>query len=79
MTTPFLLSHQGQDTKACLDFLNNPLSTQDIKQDLLVGGINDLSKIDQYVNVVLRTREELIELISSIGNIEIKKRVGLIK
>lgn len=79
MTTPFLLSHQGQDTKACLDFLNNPLSTQDIKQELLVGGINDLSKIDQYVNVVLRTREELIELISSIGNIEIKKRVGLIK
>lgn len=63
----------------CLDFLNKPLNSKDIKEELLVGGVNDLSKIDEYANVVLKTRKELTTFIKNFGNADIKKRVGLIK
>ena len=62
-TTPFLLSKQGQDINAMLDFLGKTLSKEDIKQELLVGGIKDFSKLDRYIDLVVRTRNELRNLV----------------
>lgn len=76
--TPFLLSNQGQDIAACLEFLRKPITARDIKNELIVGGVTDLSKINEYVNVVLRTREELKSLVNNIGNREVKNKAGLI-
>lgn len=76
--TPFLLSDQGQDIAACLEFLKRNITAKDIKDELLIGGITDLSKIDAYVNLVLRTREELMRLVSHIGDREVKKKVGIV-
>jgi 7-cyano-7-deazaguanine synthase in queuosine biosynthesis len=76
--TPFLLSNQGQDIAACLEFLRKPMSAKDIKDELLVGGVIDLLKIDDYVNVVLRTRDELRNLVNNIGDREVKKKAGII-
>ncbi|MDR1679919.1 MAG: hypothetical protein LBR81_09130 [Prevotellaceae bacterium] len=76
--TPFLLSNQGQDIAACLEFLRVSISAKDIKDELLIGGVTDLSKIDNYVKVVLRTRDELRNLINNIGDREVKKKAGII-
>ncbi len=76
--TPFLLSSQGQDIAACLEFLRKPITAREIKSELIVGGVTDLSKIDKYVNVVLRTQDELRNLINNIGNREVKNKAGII-
>ena len=52
---PFL-SKKSQDVGACLDYLNNPITREEIKQELIVNGVKNLSKINQYVDVVWRTR-----------------------
>lgn len=76
--TPFLLSEQGQDIAACLEFLRRPATAKEIKEELLIGGVTDLSNIDDYVDLVLRTRNELRNLINNIGNSQVKKKAGII-
>lgn len=76
--TPFLLTKQGQDISACFDFLKKNLSKDEIKEELLVAGIIDLIKIDDYVDVVVRTRVELTEYVYRYGNAVVKKKLGLL-
>ena len=76
--TPFLLTKQGQDISACFDFLKKNLSKDEIKEELLVAGITDLIKIDDYVDVVVRTRVELTEYVYRYGNAVVKKKLGLL-
>jgi 7-cyano-7-deazaguanine synthase in queuosine biosynthesis len=75
---PFLLTKQGQDIGACLEFLKTELTRDDIKEELLVAGVTDLSKINNYVDVVLRTREELKRYIDSVGDYDTKRKAGLL-
>ncbi|MBK9477687.1 MAG: hypothetical protein IPP56_14655 [Bacteroidetes bacterium] len=75
--TPFLLSKQGQDFGACLDFLRKPLTNDEIRNELLVNGINNLEKLDRYVELVNRTRVELCNWIKKEGDPFIKKKAGL--
>ncbi|MDR0682062.1 MAG: 7-cyano-7-deazaguanine synthase [Dysgonamonadaceae bacterium] len=75
---PFLLTRQGQDIGACLEFLKTELTREDIKDELLVGGVTDLSKINNYVDVVLRTRAELVRYIIKFGDDTTKKKAGLL-
>lgn len=75
---PFFLSKQGQDLNACFDFLGKKLSNQDIRQELVINGIKDYSKLDRYVDLVVRTREELTELINkTCTDSEKRKKAGL--
>ncbi len=76
--TPFLLTKQGQDISACFNFLKRSLTKEETKEELLVAGITDLIKIDDYVDVVLRTRAELKEYVYKHGNDIIKKKSGLL-
>lgn len=70
--TPFLLSKQGQDFNACLNFLKRELSDTDIRTELLVNGIKQLDKLDQYVELIKRSRAELTKWINKTGNNSLK-------
>ncbi|RYE39287.1 MAG: hypothetical protein EOP48_25965 [Sphingobacteriales bacterium] len=72
---PFL-SKKSQDVGACLDFLSNPLTKEEIKQELIVNGVKNLSKINQYADVVCRTRQELRNWVNTVGNSTIRSKVG---
>lgn len=74
--SPFL-SKKSQDVGACLDFLNSPLSKEAIKQELIVSGVKNLSKLNQYVEVVWRTREELKLWVKNVGNSMVKTKAGV--
>jgi hypothetical protein len=54
------------------------LNREEIKEELLVAGITDLIKIDDYVEVVVRTRAELKEYVYMYGDDIIKKKAGLL-
>ena len=73
---PFL-SKKSQDVGACLDFLNTPLSKEEIKQELIVNGVKNLSKLNQYVDVVWRMRNELKQWVKKVGNPAIKLKAGV--
>ena len=73
---PFL-SKKSQDVGACLDYLNNPITKEEIKQELIVNGVKNLSKLNQYVDVVWRTRQELKQWVKKEGNSTIKLKAGV--
>lgn len=56
-----------EDISACQEFLNKPLSRNEIRKELLINGLNDLSKLDRYAEVVEQTREELRRWTTSIS------------
>lgn len=74
--SPFL-SKKSQDVGACLDFLNSPLSKEAIKQELIVSGVKNLSKLNQYVEVIWRTRKELKLWVKKVGNSMVKTKAGV--
>ncbi len=77
-STPFFLSIQGQDLNACFDFLGTKLSKQDIRQELIINGVRDYSKLDKYIDLVIRTREELTELVNkTCTDSERRRKAGL--
>lgn len=73
---PFL-SKKSQDVGACLDYLNESFTREEIKQELIVNGIKDLSKINQFVDVVLQSRKELNQWVKKVGNSTIKSKAGI--
>ena len=76
--TPFLLSKQGQDINAMLDFLGQKLTTEKIRQELRINGVNNIKKLDRYIDLVIRTRNELKSLVEKTCKIsERKKKAGL--
>lgn len=76
--TPFFKSQQGQDLNACFDFIERKIDKEQIRQELIVTGINDFSKIDNYVNLVARTKQELKVLIDkTCTNKSYRKKAGL--
>ncbi len=75
--TPFLLSKQGQDFAACLLFLKKKLSEEDIRTELLINGVRDFDKIDDYVELVKRTRNELKKWIKKIAEQPVKVKAGI--
>lgn len=68
---------KGQDVGACLEFLKTPLTPKEIREELIINGVKDLSKLDRYIELVLKTRSELKQLILNIGNTTVKKKAGL--
>ncbi|SMC87783.1 Qat anti-phage system QueC-like protein QatC [Pedobacter africanus] len=66
---------KGQDIGACIEFLATQLSERDIRKELIVNGISDVSKLDQYTDLIVRTRTELKELFLTIGSQTVKNRL----
>lgn len=72
-----LLSKKGQDIGALLNFLNRNLTPQDIKNELIVNGVKEIIKLNEYTDLVFRTRVELKNYINKFGNKEFKRKAGL--
>lgn len=68
---------KGQDASACLDYLKKDISKREIRQELIINGLKDISKINSYVNLIQRTRNELKQWVTSVGNRQIKAKAGL--
>lgn len=68
---------KSQDIVALLDFLKTPITKEEIKQELIVNGVKNLSKLNQYVEVVGRTREELKQWMKKVGNLTVKSKAGV--
>ena len=76
--TPFLFSDQGQDINAMLDFLGRDISREQIKNELIINGIRDFEKIERYIDLVLKTRNELSSLVDkTCTDMERRKKAGL--
>lgn len=68
---------KGQDMGACLEYLKLEIAKTEIIKELIVNGVTNLDKIDEYAEVVLRAKEELKNLIRSSGSYQVKKKAGL--
>lgn len=76
---PFLLSKQGQDINAMLDFLGKDISRDEIKKELIINGIKDFTKIEKYIDLVIRTRNELRAFVEKTCTLnERRKKAGLL-
>ncbi len=73
---PFF-SKKAQDVGACLDFLNDQITKDEIKQELIVNGLKNLSKLYQFTDVVWRTRIELSQWVKKVGNVIVKTKAGV--
>ena len=65
------------DVAAFLDYMGSPLTIEDIEKNLLVNGTLPLGKVEQFAEVVNRTRDQITEWIQDKGSIEIKKNLGI--
>lgn len=70
-------SKMSQDTNSMLEYLNKKLNDQEIKQELIVNGVKNLAKLNKYVAVVSRTRDELKEWVKKEGNSYVKNKSGV--
>lgn len=70
-------NEKSQDSGAMLNFLAKRITKQEIKQELIVNGVRDLSKIKNYVDVVWRTREELKNWVRKVGNNYVKNKANV--
>jgi 7-cyano-7-deazaguanine synthase in queuosine biosynthesis len=65
------------DMPAFLNYMKQSLTIDEIKRNLLVYGTLPLDKLDEYANVVLRTRNEISKWISDKGSDGIKRKIGI--
>jgi len=76
-TTGRFSTKRGQDIDACLEFLNAPLTFQQIQSELIINGINDLAQLPDFANVVDATRQELKDWVSLSSVRMIRAKAGL--
>lgn len=65
------------DFFALLNFLKTNLTKDDIKRELRIAKVNILPDFEQYVDLVIRTRRELIKMITFSGSNDLKGFIGL--
>jgi 7-cyano-7-deazaguanine synthase in queuosine biosynthesis len=65
------------DIPAFLDYMKTSLSVEDIGKNLLVNGTLPLAKVNQYADVVYRTRNQITDWIRKKGSAKIKNILGI--
>jgi 7-cyano-7-deazaguanine synthase in queuosine biosynthesis len=65
------------DMPALVSYLTRQLSLSEIKVDLLVNGSLPLGKLDEFANVVMRTREEIKQWVREEAPDEVKRLFGV--
>jgi 7-cyano-7-deazaguanine synthase in queuosine biosynthesis len=70
-------TRMGQDLGACLEFINTLHDQKTIKQELILNGLKDLDRLDQYISVVLRSKDELKKWIDQVGSNMVKRKAGI--
>jgi len=66
-----------RDFRTLLDFIRRRPSINQIEKELLINGIQDVSRLREYTSVVGRTIEQIIMWISASGNNDIKRNAGI--
>lgn len=66
----------AEDFFAMLDFLKKDLSREQIKRELRIAGMSHFSDLDDYVDLVVRTRTELSTMIRVDNNATILRYLG---
>jgi hypothetical protein len=61
-----------------LNFLSREITEDDIRKELLIAGLGRLPNIDGYVDLVVRTRQELRRLVEAEGDNSVKQYIGAI-
>ena len=61
-----------------LDFLKKSLTREDIKRELMIAGMGRFDDLDDYVDLVVRTRAELESMIRVENVVSINKYMGWI-
>ena len=68
----------AEDFYAMLDFLKKDLTISDIKRELRIAGMVNFNDLDDYANLVVRTRTELLNMIMKDNNYSITNYLGKI-
>lgn len=58
----------SQDMFAMLDFLKRHIPSEEIRRELRIAGMSGFQDLDDYVNLVVRTRSELKEMVIAESN-----------
>jgi len=78
----FDINNLGQksprDLRALLEFIRSRPSIERIEKELVINGMRDISRIQEYALVVNRTIEQIIAWINDSGNEEIKRKAGIV-
>lgn len=61
-----------------LEFLKSNLSREDIKKELYIAGMSGFQNIEQYVDLVIRTRKELKDMLQAEDSQLINQYMGWI-
>lgn len=67
----------AQDINSMLEYLSKNLSDQEIKQELIINGVKNITKLNMYVGVVMKTREELKKWVRKVGNNYVKRKANV--
>lgn len=67
----------SRDFRTLLEFIKRRPSIERIEKELLINGIQDVSRIRNYALVVDRTMEQIIEWIRANGDNNIKRKAGI--
>jgi hypothetical protein len=77
----FNIDDKGQkssnDFRTLLQFIRKNNSLEQIEKELIINGINDLEKLNDYAQVVFRTVQQIKLWIVANGDLTIKQLAGL--
>ena len=66
----------AEDFFAMLNFLKSNLTPEQIKRELRIAGMTGFNDLDEYVDLVVRTRAELSAMIRADNNRAILRYIG---
>lgn len=67
----------NNDLPALFSYLKRYISLEKMKRDLLVNGNIDIDNLTQYAEMVLRSKEEVLQLFRDKGNRFVKSELGI--
>jgi hypothetical protein len=65
------------DLPALISYLKKDIGLEQMKRDILINGSIPLNRLEEYAEMVLRSKEEVIQLFKDKGNRFIKSELGI--
>jgi hypothetical protein len=66
----------AEDFFAMLEFIKKDLTSAEIKRELRIAGMGGFEDLDEYVDLVAKTRAELVAMIRDDNNSRVLKYMG---
>lgn len=73
-----VISLGKNDLPALFSYLNRDIQLETMKRDLLVNGNIEFDQLEQYAEMVLKSKNEVLQLFNDKGNSFVKSALGLI-